>query len=506
MTGRIFLKLIVAVLGALVLALVAVDFIASRIAEETYESTLRQQLVQKCRILAMSSGQNGSQLSLEALAQAAGGRLTRIDHQGKVLADTEQRPEKMDNHSTRPEFLAALNGQPGSAKRLSASTGVNYLYVAVPAPEGALRLAVPLKEVQGQVDVIRRHLLTATALAFIPTMILTAFLARFVSHKLGRIIDYAAQLAQGNFRARLDHPGTDELGVLGSKLNETGEKLEAMFEQLQREHTELEKLERVRKDFIINVSHELRTPLASIQGYTETLLDGALHDAAHNVRFLNIIAANSERLGRLIADLLTLSRIELGITKFKFASYFVEGLLRDCQESLMPIAGKKQIEIVVEEIPSDADGGPLQVFCDGEAVHQILSNLLDNAIKYTPQGGRIRLRSSIVAGNGGTTPIDQKTPFVRIDVEDTGAGIPAEDLNRLFERFYRVDKARSRELGGTGLGLAIVKHLTRAHAGDVGVESHIGRGSCFFFTLPTVDIGLLEIQHVQPELSVSSPI
>lgn len=498
MTGRIFLKLIAAVLGALALSLVAVDFIASRIAEETYETTLQQQLIQKCRILALDPRLGDLSLKLEPLAQAAGGRLTLIRRDGTVSADTEQKPEKMDNHSTRPEVVSALNGQPGHAKRLSASTGVNYLYVAVPSPEGALRLAVPLKEVQGQIEIIRRHLLIATGVAFIPTMILTAFLARYVSFKLGRIIDYAAQLAQGNFRARLAEPGGDELGVLGRKLNETGEKLEAMFEQLEREHTELEKLERVRKDFIINVSHELRTPLASIQGYTETLLDGAIHDSAHNMRFLNIIAANSERLGRLIADLLTLSRIELGITKFKFASYYMEGLLRDCQESLMPIAAKKQIEIVVEEIPLDVDGGKLQVFCDSEAVHQILSNLLDNAIKYTPQGGLIRLRSSMSTGGDG------KTPFVRIAVEDTGAGIPAEDLNRLFERFYRVDKARSRELGGTGLGLAIVKHLAKAHAGEVGVESQIGRGSCFFFTLPTIDIGLLEIQQVQPELSISS--
>ena len=364
--------------------------------------------------------------------------------------------------------------------------------------DGALRLAVPLKEVQTQVDIIRHHLLTATAIAFIPSIVLTAFLARWVSRKLGHIIEYAAQLAQGNFQARLSETGNDELGVLGNKLNETGQKLEAMFEQLEREHSELEKLERVRKDFIINVSHELRTPLASIQGYTETLLDGAIDDPAHNVKFLKIISTNAERLGRLIADLLTLSRIELGITKFQFAGYYVEGLLCDCRESMVPIAAKKQINLVIDPVPNDTDGKRLEVFCDSEAVHQVLSNLLDNAIKYTPVGGQVRLETRIVPHP------EHKVSFVELAVHDTGAGIPNEDLTRLFERFYRVDKARSRELGGTGLGLAIVKHMAKAHGGEVGVTSEIGSGSRFWFTLPTRDIGLDEIQQVQPELTTSA--
>ena len=139
-----------------------------------------------------------------------------------------------------------------------------------------------------------------------------------------------------------------------------------MFEQLQREHTELEKLERVRKDFVINVSHELRTPLASIQGYTETLLDGAVHDPEHNLRFLSIIRQNAERLGRLTADLMTLSRLELKTTRFQFASYYVKGLLADCCDSMQPIAEKKNIQIVLEAGPDKAE-----VFCDSEAVHQV---------------------------------------------------------------------------------------------------------------------------------------
>ena len=499
LTGRIFLKLIAAVLGVLVVSLIAVDFMASRIAEDTYVDTLIVEITQKCRILTFEEDLLADPKRLLSLAKAAGGRLTVIGKDGAVLAETEQSPARMENHANRPEVRLALSGQVGWDRRKSASTGANYLYVAVPSGQGALRLAVPLQEVQRQVNTIRRHLLTATAIAFIPSILLTALLARWVSSKLARIISYASQLAQGNFQARLDHPGTDELGILGHKLNETAEKLEAMFEQLQHEHTELEKLERVRKDFIINVSHELRTPLASIQGYTETLIDGALHDPANNIKFLNIIRANAERLGRLIADLLTLSRIELGITKFQFASYYVDVLLRDCQESMLPIASKKQIDIVLNDVPRESDGGRLEVFCDSEALHQILGNLLDNAIKYTPEGGRIYLDTRILPAAAG------KVPFVEIGVADTGAGIPNEDLSRLFERFYRVDKARSRALGGTGLGLAIVKHLAKAHGGEVGVESEVGRGSRFFFTLPTRDIGQADVQTIQPELTEGAP-
>jgi two-component system phosphate regulon sensor histidine kinase PhoR len=263
-----------------------------------------------------------------------------------------------------------------------------------------------------------------------------------------------------------------------------------MFEELQREHIELEKLERIRKDFVINVSHELRTPLASIQGYTETLLDGALHDSEHNVRFLTIIRQNAERLGRLIADLMTLSRIELKTQRFQLASYYVNGLITESVDSIQPMAEKKDISISTELAPAEAE-----VFCDAEAVHQILGNLLDNAVKYTSPGG------SITVGAVRPPPASGGHEAVEFFVRDSGIGIPKEDLPRLFERFYRVDKARSRELGGTGLGLSIVKHLVRAMGGEVRVESQVNAGSTFSFTLPVQDLGLVDYARVQAELT-----
>ena len=372
------------VLCVLVVALTAVDVLASKVAEKTYHETLHRELEEKSKMLAVLPVGDLDRERFQRLAHESGARLTLIDKSGRVLGDSDSNPSAMENHAKRPEFVTALRGQTGSDLRTSNTLGVMFMYVAVPSGDGALRAAVPLKDIKTKVNDIRKQLLAAVALAFLPAMVLAAFFARNVSAKLAMIIEYAGKLARGEFQARLKRGGRDELGVLTDQLNETGEKLQAMFQQLQREHTELEKLERVRKDFVINVSHELRTPLASIQGYTETLLEGAVHEPEHNMRFLTIIRQNAERLGRLTADLMTLSRLELKSTRFQFASYFAADLLADCCDSMRPIAEKKDIQIVIEDGPPNAE-----VFCDSEAVHQVMSNLLDNAIKYTPEEGKI---------------------------------------------------------------------------------------------------------------------
>jgi two-component system phosphate regulon sensor histidine kinase PhoR len=494
MTARLFFKLIFAVLIIMVVALTTIDFLASEMAESTYVDGIKREMRQKTEMLSVIAQRDMAAMTpqeVDALARAAGARLTVVAHDGKVLLDSEADPAEMENHGDRPEFKAALAGQVGSSVRWSATLGTNFLYVAAPVPAGAARFAVPLLEVRTQVTHLRQRLVVYTAIAFIPGILLAALFARYLATRLGSIIDYASTLATGNFKARLNTTAKDELGILANQLNETGEKLEKMFEELQREHVELEKLERIRKDFVINVSHELRTPLASIQGYTETLLDGALHDPDNNVRFLHIIRQNAERLGRLTADLLTLSRLELKSQRLQFASYYLEPLLQECIDTLRPVAEKKSIRIEFE--PADPK---MEVFCDSEAVHQVMTNLLDNAIKYTPDGGRIHVSWRLLPASG-------RPAFAEIAVADTGIGIPSEDLPRLFERFYRVDKARSRDLGGTGLGLAIVKHLARAHGGEARVESTPGQGSTFFITLPTEDAGLLEPAAVQSEFMVS---
>jgi two-component system, OmpR family, phosphate regulon sensor histidine kinase PhoR len=484
-TGRIFFKLILGVFGLLLVALVIVDFFAVQVASDAYIANLRRQLEDKGRMLALSfpDPERFRTANTNEIAQAAGGRLTVVREDGVVIVDSEANPAEMENHRTRPELAQAFQGTAGSSIRKSATVGISFLYVAVPIHGGAIRIAVPLSQIDSQVGQVRTKILESAALAFLPAIAIAALLARFVSRRFASIMGHAVELAKGNFRSRLTDTGGAEFGELARTLNETAEHLQKAREALEREHAELEKLERVRKDFVINVSHELRTPLASIQGYTETLIGGALEDPQHNMRFLRIIRHNAERLARLTEDLLTLSRIEQKRQKFEFEAHQVNDLLRDAVELMNPMAEKNQIRIAEEPAPARAE-----VWCDSEAVSQILSNLLDNAIKYTPAGGCI----TVGAREAGA--------FFELYVRDTGAGIPADELPRLFERFYRVDKARSRELGGTGLGLAIVKHLVGAHNGIARVESQINIGSTFYFTLPSTEAALAG-ERLNPEFT-----
>jgi two-component system, OmpR family, phosphate regulon sensor histidine kinase PhoR len=242
-----------------------------------------------------------------------------------------------------------------------------------------------------------------------------------------------------------------------------------------RDLTETERVEKTRRDFIANVSHELRTPLTSIQGYSETLLDLSSDNSSHNREFLEIIRKNAARMSRLTEDLLTLARVESGETRFDTEPVPPIELLHDAEESFREIARSQEVELKIV----DTSGGNGSVDClppvraDREAIHQVFSNLIDNAMKYGRSGGRIVL---------GARPARRGIEFY---VQDFGAGIASEHLPRLFERFYRIDKARSRESGGTGLGLAIAKHIMLAHGGSIRAESELNHGSTFLFTLPT---------------------
>jgi two-component system phosphate regulon sensor histidine kinase PhoR len=230
--------------------------------------------------------------------------------------------------------------------------------------------------------------------------------------------------------------------------------------------TELKKLDKVRKDFVANVSHELRTPLTSMKGFVEALQDGAINDAEQSSRFLSIISQHTDRMNKIIADLLQLSQIESKELGLKIAPFFVKELVEDVVSTL-----KRSAEEKSQSIKIDLHSPDQKVLGDKYRISQALTNLVDNAIKYTPEKGDIKIVSR------------DKGEFAEIAVMDNGIGIPQEDLPRIFERFYTVDKARSRELGGTGLGLSIVKHIIEAHGGEVSVQSLLGKGSEFSFTL-----------------------
>lgn len=235
--------------------------------------------------------------------------------------------------------------------------------------------------------------------------------------------------------------------------------------------TDLRKLERVRRDFVANVSHEFRTPLTAIQGFAETLLAGAMNDPQNRERFLGIIVEHSRRLARLTEDLLMLSKMDADRLELETRRIPVGPFVESCIETSTPRANEKDLKLVVnlaERVPDIAG--------DRRRLTEVLQNLLDNAIQYTPAGGQIMISASPKSGE------------VIFTVSDTGIGIPQAEQPRIFERFYRVDVARSREVGGTGLGLSIAKHLVETHGGRIWVDSEVGRGSEFHFSVPMFDV------------------
>ncbi len=231
-----------------------------------------------------------------------------------------------------------------------------------------------------------------------------------------------------------------------------------------RDFTRIRRLENMRTDFVANVSHELRTPLTSIKGFIETLLDGGIENREITKRFLTIMYQETDRLNRLISDLLDLSQMESRQTEINRTKVFMAPLVEEVRQTLQERLAEKNMSISVEL-------GPTPVWADEDRIREVLFNLIDNAIKYSTSGGNIKVREV------------NRGDMQEFMVCDTGIGIPKESAARIFERFYRVDKARSREIGGTGLGLSIVKHAIERHDGKVWVESEPGKGSCFHFTL-----------------------
>ena len=579
MTARIFLKLgLVAILPLLITA-VAVLLLVTNITIANLEDGLETSLSEKARLVETTLEglpPNEYQQMAAGLAERAQARVTIIDEVGTVLADSEADPVQMENHSTRPEFVESLQGATSVSRRFSSTVGVYFLYVAVPMEGGgAVRLALPLEEVNALAKANRSSIALVILLIVAPLVAATAWVARRISAQLSGIVSLSNAIADGEFEideSFLKRGNLRELNDLAESLRTTAGKLRTSFHQLQEERsrfvaavngigegilvadrrchivlhnpaiemmfpdedlaahtslnawknknipaifnyaidhgksctteltvnspnhrswrvscapimsrkgkiqavaavfhdiTELERVDQMRRDFVINVSHELRTPLASITGYAETLMDGAIHDPQNNERFVKILWQNAQRLTRLTSDLMTLSQIEVKAREFEFSQQSVDAILRLAADGIRPVLERKSLRLTVAPVEED-----LKIRCDISAVQQILSNLLDNAAKYTPADGSITLGA--ISGQGS----------LNVFVKDTGIGIPKEHIPRLFERFYRVDKARSRELGGTGLGLAIVKHLVQAHGGGVWVESESGMGSTFWFSLP----------------------
>jgi two-component system phosphate regulon sensor histidine kinase PhoR len=572
--SRIFVKLFLAALVVIAACTVSLDLLIGRTWEGMLRHEIETSLRQKTQMFAarVADASPGSLKQMtEQAAPAAGARITVIDATGRVLADSEANPDTMENHATRPEFVAALQGRIGSATRLSKTIGVDLLYVAVPIPGGAVRMAYPLSSIREANREIRRDLLEGSAVAGLLALLLVLAATQSIGRRLLRITDFAERVAAGDLSARIQEGAGDEIAHVASALDKTARKLEEGFSALENsrqtletllnsmqeaviavaqdervlwanqrmerllpsgvrmgaplvqsvrdpeilasvqsalttrevtvaraakifsgrvfdvtaapmpgggavavlhDQTEIERVEKTRRDFIANVSHELRTPLTSIQGYSETLMESRGVPAELR-EFVEIIRKNAMRMARLTEDLLVLARVESGEQKLNLQTVAPSELLDDAVQTFHELAAARGIELSLMNTASSA------VLVDRDAIHQVFTNLIDNALKYGNQGGKVLV---------GACESEEGVQFY---VRDFGSGISSEHLTRLFERFYRVDKARSMESGGTGLGLAIAKHVVRAHSGTIRAESELNHGSTFYFTLPRQSVPVM---------------
>ncbi len=515
-----------------------------------------------------------------ALSQKIDCRITIIDTQGKVLAESRKSPEeilRMENHLYRPEVQKALAGATGIDTRYSSTLKIDMLYVALPLRQGGriagvLRLALPLESVERTLSAVRRVILLGLLSALGVAVLLGSLLASQTIRPIHRMIHVSRKFSEGDFSRRIVQDSRDEIGELAVTLNKMAQDIEDKIREIKTQNqklaaifnsmiegvivvdkadrivsinpsiekifglskkdveakffleairnndiaevvknvlaqgrplsteitlvypvrrifevnatpifdneavngclvvihdiTEIRRLETVRSDFVANVSHELKTPLTSIKGFVETLLEGALDDKKNNRNFLKIIQEHADRLDRLVDDLLSLSHLESKEIVLRRSDCNLYRLVEEVASGFASQLKKKGIEIK-NELPQD-----LSLKADKARLEQVFINFIDNGIKFNKENGFIKIGSRQTDGE------------VRIGIEDSGIGIPQKDIPRIFERFYRVDKARSRELGGTGLGLSIVKHIVELHGGRVGVESSEGFGSTFWFVLP----------------------
>ncbi len=567
MRGRIFLKLFFAYLIVIAACTLTLDFAIRRAWVNSLRSEIESSLREKAQLFALRvQAERAADLPAIAreVSRAANARATVITADGRVLADSDANPADMENHATRPEFVAALQGHIGTNTRRSHTLGIDFLYTAAPIPGGAVRLAYPLSSLAAITGQVRKTLLLSSLLAAALALLLASFATQSISRRLKAIVYFADRIAAGDLSARIAENSTDEIGKVATALDKTARQLQEVFAQVEANRqqleallnsmqeaviavssdgrllwanqrmermlpagvrrngkvienirdpeflrsvqeaiesrrvtttrvstllpgrtytattapmpgggavsvlhdlTETERVEKTRRDFIANVSHELRTPLTSIQGYAETLTEAFREDDPAR-EFVDIIRRNAQRMYRLTEDLLTLARVESGEQRMEFHTVAPAELLAEAELNFHDHHRGAGIELSL----MDTAQGVLEV--DRDAIRQVFSNLLDNAVKYGGAGGKILL---------GSRDVEDRVLFY---VRDFGPGIPSEHLPRLFERFYRVDKARSVQSGGTGLGLAIAKHIVRAHGGEIRAESELNHGAVFSFLLP----------------------
>lgn len=476
MGNRIIWKLTVSFVLLILFSVIILNFFVSIKLRDYFESFIAERLDSNAVLVSgiikghMRTGDREAvQSHVKRLAMAVDARITVLDTRGRVLGDSEEDPARMDGHSRRPEVVQAMQEGRGQSTRESITMGYKMKYVALAVSDshgtaGVIRMSLPMSIVESRVKVIYRVVLLGGLVAVVFVIITGALVSRGIIGPLMEMTEVSKAMAKGDFSRRLKLRGSDELVLLADSLNRMSGELEKQIERLKQ-------ADKLKTDLVANVSHELKTPLTSIMGFIETLEDGALEDGDNARRFLAIIKKHAELLGNTVDDLLALAELEAASASTPGAGralvheeFDMKKLVQDVIAGFgYAVKGKGQ------QMESEFTGLGFTAMGDRLRIEQALVNMIDNAVKYTPQGGHIKV---IVRGDGRN---------VHVTVSDTGVGIPADKIERVFERFYRVDKARSRSVGGTGLGLAIVKHTVLLHGGDVSIDSEPGVGTSISF-------------------------
>lgn len=584
---RLLWRLYPTYLVIILLSIVTVGVYASTTMKKFYLRKTAQDLEARARLVereVVDRFTRGNIALLDQLCKTLGRssstRITLIYPSGEVLGDSEEDPQRMDNHARRPEIKEALIGQIGVSTRYSKTVRKRMMYVAIPLIRegkvaGVVRTSIPVTEIDTALGTIYWEVALGGALMIIIAAAISLYVSRRISQPLEQMERGAQRFAGGDLAHRLLVPDSEELGGLADSLNQMAQQLGDRIRATTEQHNELEavlasmregliavdteeriltlnlaagsllgidistakghtiqemirnadlqrflgrvlmeqglteaeiilhgmetkflqvsgtvlrdsggrkigalivlnditrlrRLEDIRREFVANVSHELKTPVTSIKGFVETLHEGAIEDKENARKFLEIISKQADRLNAIIEDLLSLSRIEQEAERGEIQlaeenlKIVFETAIRDFEKR----AEERNIKVTLN------CGDDIRVKANTRLLEQAVGNLLDNAIKYSEPGSAVEVE------------VVKNENEVAIEVSDHGCGIAPEHLPRLFERFYRVDRARSREMGGTGLGLAIVKHITQAHGGYVAVESTIGKGSTFTIHLP----------------------
>jgi signal transduction histidine kinase len=402
---------------------------------------------------------------VNALGEETRTRLTVIEADGVVIADSDKNADEMENHFDRPELVAARAGNVGVATRFSETLEIRMTYVAVPVYDGGnivgyVRAAASVESIDRRIAYVQRVVAMWVMAAVVASLVMAFLLAGHIVGPVASMTELAESMAGGDYDQRLPVSRKDELGQLGDALNR-------MAESCHKQLSELQLLERIRRDFVANASHELKTPITAIRGFVETMLEDPDMPETQRERFLSKARDQVERLSALVTDLLALSRQEVDIAERERTLVAMRRAVMACEEVMSPGAERRGIALRTEICKSR-----VMVMGEEDGIAAALINLVDNAIKYTPEGGRVELR------------LRSEGKDAVIEVQDTGIGIAPEHQGRIFERFYRVDKARSREVGGTGLGLAIVRRVVMSHGGTIQIESTPGEGSTFRITFP----------------------